>query len=162
VIMTKYAILLIILFNLVSCAKDGAQGPKGSTGPQGPKGDTGEQGTPGDNGVGCEVTTVAPNSAAPNGGSLIICANSSALVLNGSNGANGTDGTVILSKPLCNGTTTYPSVFIEVAFCINNTLYAVYSANNGFMTSLPPGNYSSNAIGSSCNFTVGAGCVIGH
>ena len=55
---------------------------------------------------------------------------------------------------------TYPTTFPEVAFCIDDTLYAVYSANDGFLTSLPLGAYTSNAIGSACNFVVGANCSI--
>lgn len=78
----------------------------------------------------------------------------------GDPGPRGMDGTIITSVQLCPGTTTYPSTFVEVAFCINNSLYAVYSANNGFLTYLPPGTYSSNAIGSACSFTVLPGCTV--
>lgn len=62
---------------------------------------------------------------------------------------------------LCTGAVpSYPSTFPEYAFCINNNLYAVYSANDGFLTILPPGSYHSNAIGSSCTFTVLANCQV--
>lgn len=60
----------------------------------------------------------------------------------------------------CPGTTVYPSIFNEVGICTNTNLYAVYSANNGFLTLIPPGTYQSNAIGSSCNFTVYPNCVV--
>lgn len=63
---------------------------------------------------------------------------------------------------LCPGTPTYPSTFPEDAECIDNALYAVYSANDGFLTELTPGLYQSNAIGSSCTFTVAANCVVTH
>lgn len=69
-------------------------------------------------------------------------------------------GTVITTVQFCPGTTSYPGEFNEIGFCINNNLYAVYSANNGFLTYIPPGNYSSNAIGSSCSFTVATNCDI--
>lgn len=92
--------------------------------------------------------------------------------VDGQNGTNGTDGVPGLdgqdgiSPPtpymvhLCPGVTAYPSVFVEVALCLNNKLYGVYSANGGFLTYLPPGTYSSNAIGSACNLTVGADCQV--
>lgn len=61
---------------------------------------------------------------------------------------------------LCPGTTTYPGVFVEVALCLENKLYAVYSANNGFLVELVPGHYSSNAIGSACSLTVKDNCEV--
>lgn len=100
----------------------------------------------------CIVTNVQANSVAPNGGVAISCPNgTNALILN---------GTVITPIQFCPGTTNYPSTFVELGFCINNSLYAVYSYANGFLTEVPPGNYSSNAIGSSCNFVVLPNCVI--
>lgn len=84
--------------------------------------------------------------------------------LNGSNGANGTNGTnasPVTIVNLCPGVNSYPGVFIEVAFCINSELYGVYSSNGGFMTKLSDGNYSSNAIGSSCSLTIN-GCSVTH
>jgi hypothetical protein len=71
-------------------------------------------------------------------------------------------GTVITPVQFCPGTTSYPGEFNEVGFCINNNLYAVYSANNGFLTYIPNGYYNSNAIGSSCNFYVNSNCVISY
>lgn len=59
-----------------------------------------------------------------------------------------------------NVTPTYPTTFPEVGFCIQGNLYAVYSANDGFLSLIPPGTYVSNAIGSACTFTVLADCVI--
>lgn len=100
------------------------------------KGDTGEKGDPG------QVGGTGP--AGPQGAP-------------GSPGLNATPVTMI---KLCPGVTTYPTVFVEYAFCIGGSLYATYSANDGFTTILPPGRYSSNAIGSSCNFIVTSGCNI--
>lgn len=78
----------------------------------------------------------------------------------GKDGTNGADGTTITLVQLCPGIPVYPSKFIEVAFCINDQLYAVYSQNGGFETLLPPGTYGSNGINASCNFVVAAHCVI--
>lgn len=163
--MKKLILALIFALALSGCGKDGKNGTNGTNGIDGAPGATGPQGPAGSDGVGCEVTSVAPGPSAPNGGSLISCASSSSLVLNGTNGtdgAPGTPGTVIQSIQLCPGTTVYPSKFIEVAFCMNNTLYGVYSANDGFMTELPPGTYGSNGINASCNFTIAANCVVNH
>lgn len=81
---------------------------------------------------------------------------------NGNNGQNGVDATPITMVQFCHGIPSYPSTFIEFGFCLQGSLYATYSANGGFTTYLPPGSYSSNAIGSSCNFTVVSGCQISN
>lgn len=75
-------------------------------------------------------------------------------------GAPGKDANPVKIVQLCPGTTMYPSTYVEIAFCVDSKLYGTYSANGGFSTELPPGNYSSNAIGSSCNFTILSNCVI--
>lgn len=113
----------------------------------GPKGDTGSAGT------NCSVSSLATGSvAAPNGGSLITCQDgTNSLVLNGTNGTN---GTVIKAVQFCAGTPTYPSTFPEIGFQIDGVLYAVYSIPNAFLAVIPPGTYSSNGINSSCSFTV--------
>lgn len=80
----------------------------------------------------------------------------------GADGKDGVDATPVTVVKLCNGTTTYPTTFVEVAFCVGGKLYGTYSSNGGFSTELPPGAYSSNAIGSSCNFTVGPNCTVSH
>lgn len=78
----------------------------------------------------------------------------------GTNGTNGVNGTIVAPVQFCPGVNKYPSTFPEVGFCINDQIYAVYSANGGFLTVVSPGNWSSNAIGSSCNFTVAAHCKV--
>lgn len=133
-------------------------------GPQGVKGD---QGIPGDDAQPCSVSIISPNIIAPNGSSLISCPNgTSSLVLNGSNGSNGINGipgTVVTPIRFCvNSTPSYPGTFAENGFCIDHKLYAVYSANGGFMAEIPPGVYSSNGINSSCTFTVGNDCAINN
>lgn len=154
-----------LLFALILTAC--GQGPKGDTGDQGLPGTPGTPGTPGQ---GCSVTAVPANLNAPAGGSLISCPDgSSSLVLNGINGSNGHDGsngqdgrdghdgtpgTVVSSVQFCHGTPSYPSTFPEVGFRIGGQLFAVYSANGGFLTLIPPGTYVSNGIGNSCTFTV--------
>lgn len=79
----------------------------------------------------------------------------------GSKGDPGVSVNQITVVQFCPGVTpTYPLTFPEIGLCINNSLYAVYSANDGFLTQVPPGQYRSNAIGSACNFTVLSNCVI--
>lgn len=136
------AIFLSVLF-LVAC------GPQGPAGPQGPRGGS------------CSVSTVLAGSpGAPNGGSLLSCQDGSQSML--LNGTNGTNGTVVAPVQFCiNPVTTYPSTFAEVGFCIGGALYAVYSANGGFETHVLNGNYGSNGINASCSFTV-TGCVISN
>lgn len=77
----------------------------------------------------------------------------------GSNGHDGNDAAMVPVK-LCPGETVYPSVFVEYAFCIDGNLYGTYSANDGFTAMLPPGLYSSNTIGSRCNFEIRPNCVV--
>lgn len=130
----------------------------GSAGPSGQQGMNGANGANGEDGSSCHVTEVFANAQAPNGGALLICGPDSALLLNGIPGKDGTDGTVINSVQLCpsNFVPTYPDIFPEIAFKIENKLYAVYSANGGFLVELVPGTYSSNGINASCTFTVSA------
>lgn len=80
--------------------------------------------------------------------------------LNGVNGTNGSDATPVYAVQLCPGTPSYPTLFPEFAFCVQGLLYATYSVNGGFTTILPPGGYNSNAVGSSCSFTVVSGCEV--
>lgn len=149
--------ILSVLFFVLSLAACG-KGPIGPAGPQGPAGATGAPG------ASCTVSTVSDSPAAPNGGSLISCPDgTTSLVLNGTdgtNGTNGSNGTVVAAVQFCSGTPSYPSTFPEIGFCIDNTLYAVYSANDGFLTEVTPGEYSSDGENSSCDFTVGANCQV--
>lgn len=78
----------------------------------------------------------------------------------GQNGVDGEDATPVTVVKLCPGVTTYPSIFVEIAFCVSGKLYATYSTHGGFSTELAPGIYSSNAVGSKCTFTVAENCVI--
>jgi hypothetical protein len=122
--------LLLLLMISISACK----GNQGSVGPQGPVGIPGETGPQG---------AIGPAGT------------------NGINGANGSNGTVITVVQFCPGVDpSYPSTFPEVGLCINNNIYAVYSANDGFLTLITPGLYESNAVGSSCTFTVGDNCEI--
>lgn len=89
----------------------------------------------------------------PNGGTIIKCPDGTTALI--------TNGFTFQSIQFCPGVTpSYPTTFPEVGFCINNVLYAVYSANNGFLTVIPTGYYNSNAIGSACSFTVIPNCGI--
>lgn len=126
----KVSIVLITLLLCMSCGPAPIPGPKGDTGAPGIQGVTGPTGNPGESGK------------------------------DGEDGAPGKDATPVTVVPLCPGTTAYPTRFVEIAFCIDGKLYAVYSTNNGFETQLVPGAYYSNAIGSTCNFSVGANCEV--
>jgi hypothetical protein len=158
--------LTIFLF-LTACGTTQIPGPQGIQGLPGPIGSPGPAGLDGRN---CSVIEVSPSIAAPNGGALISCPDGSeSLVLNGINGTNGLNGepgepgapgTLVTPIQFCEGTSSYPSAFPEVGFCINSELYAVYSTHGGFLTLIPPGEYSSNAVGSKCNFKVLANCEI--
>lgn len=141
---------------------NGTTGPSGGPGPQGATGPAGQDGqTP------IISVVAAPTAVCPSGGEALEVNNViEGIVCNGSagspgtNGSNGTDATPVAIVPLCPGSPAYPSVFVEIALCINSNLYGVYSANGGFLTYLPPGGYSSNAIGSACNLTIQPNCVV--
>jgi hypothetical protein len=105
--------------------------------------ENGQTGAPGKS-LPCTVTSV--NS--PMAGSLIQCPDGTSSFV--------ASGTVISPVQFCPGTTKYPTEFNEIGFLINGNIYAVYSINNGFMSLIPPGYYTSNAINSTCNFTVNA------
>jgi len=162
-------ICIAVSILLSGCGKTGPAGANGQS-VTGPQGEVGTSGAPGSS---CTVTTVQPSTGAggsvvaPNGASLIQCPDGSqSLVLNGANGTNGTagasgtNGTVITPVQFCPGTGSYPSTFPEVAFCINNNLYAVYSENDSFLTEILPGTWRSDGINSSCIFTVAADCKV--
>jgi hypothetical protein len=96
--------------------------------------------------VPCTVTLV------PNGQQVSCPDGTSGIVYNGTNGTN---GTIVKTVQFCpNSTPIYPTTFPEVGIVIGTSIYAVYSANDGFLTLLTPGTYYSNAIGSSCDFIV--------
>lgn len=141
--------LSAMLVFAVSCAgnrgSQGAPGANGAIGPQGIQGPTGATGPKGDTGEQGPVGVMGPQG--PIGDT-------------GIQGPAGVDGTAITIVQFCNGIPSYPRTFPEVALCINNNLYAVYSANNGFLVLVTPGSYKSNAIGSSCNFTVLPNCQV--
>lgn len=80
----------------------------------------------------------------------------------GAQGPVGQQGTApsVIPVQLCPGfTPVYPSTFPESALCIDGQLYGVYSANGGFLSLLPDGDYSSNGINATCNLTI-IGCSV--
>lgn len=152
----------------------------GLAGGVGQVGATGSIGASGKDGVSLISRTLSAGSACPNNGFIVEIAQdknnngvwddtdivkSSFMVCNGSNGQSivgpqglpGVNTTPIVPVEFCKGITpTYPSTFPEYGFNINGTIWAVYSANGGFLTKLTPGNYSSDGINASCNFNVSA------
>lgn len=161
-------ILVVLVLATAGCAGNvGAPGPAGQAGPQGLTGTTGAQGlrgTDGSPGLGCSVTSIQASDVAPAGGSLIQCGDGTqSLVLDGTNGLDGQDGTpgtVVTPIQFCPGAGSYPDTFPEVGFCLGGNLYAVYSANGGFLTEVLPGTWSSDGINASCTFTVAPSCVV--
>ncbi len=129
---TVTLILLIYVITLTACGTDYTE-IRQVPGPKGEQGAPGQNGQDGRDGIDGQ---------------------------DGAQGPSGADGQPATVVQLCPGTTSYPGVFVEVALCINNELYGVYSANGGFLTKLPQGNYYSNGIGSACNFTVLSNCQI--
>ena len=114
-----------------SVVLNGAQGSKGQTGLTGATGATGATGGQGSQGQ------------------------------QGAQGVSGTPGTIITPVQFCSGfKQSYPSTFAESGLCIAGQMYGVYSANGGFLALLPPGEYSSDGINSSCNFTIYANCSL--
>jgi len=119
---------------------NGAIGPTGQTGATGPQGAQGPTGLVGSQGIQGEQGQAGPQ---------------------GPKGDPGQPGTQITTIQFCKGITpTYPSTFPEIGICLDNQLYAVYSANGGFMVLVTPGTYSSNGINASCTFTVGPNCEV--
>jgi hypothetical protein len=154
--------MLLAMMCVCACAPlsllgiPGLQGPPGPAGPQGPAGPSGPQGTAGNSVVFSEQPSTAPEC--PDGGTdITITSGTTAVTTSVCNGINSTPVTAI---NLCPGNTTYPDVFVEIALCINSQLYAVYSIPGSFLTLIPPGRYSSNAIGSACDLTVSPNCVV--
>lgn len=171
----KSLILVCTLLALSACDNRGA------------KGDLGNNGIPG---VSLVATTIpATLTQCANGGSIILIAQDNALTgvwqasdqqmtaavacngatgatgntgTTGSQGTAGTNATPVTIVQFCKGTTVYPSAFLEVGLLINGTIYGVYSVNGGFFSPLPPGSYSSNAVGSSCNFTINANNTVSN
>jgi len=173
----KYLIMLALR---TACDEHGylvLEGPKGDAGIQGERGEAGndgQDGADGQDGISCSVIPVVANIVAPDGGALVTCGETSSLILNGAKGDTGstgatgatgqagTPGTLVTPIQFCSGTGSYPSHFPEVGFCINDKIYAVYSANGGFLTEVAPGTWSSNGINNSCTFTVSPHCVVSH
>lgn len=152
-------------------------------------GATGSSGSAGQNGTSSSVSVVAATlTQCPTGGLDITTLNgavsSSNVVCNGSVGPQGVAGPTGLTgsvgatgsqgAPGINANLSvvqfcpssfvpsYPSTFPEIGLCLNNVLYGVYSANDGFLAMLPPGEYSSDGINASCTFTIGADCKVSY
>lgn len=145
-------------------------------------GDRGEAGIQGIPGPVTPVTSspLEPSTTCPAGGMTITVGSTTTNICNGvigpagvpgevgntgspgADGSPGTNATPVQVVQFCPGVTVYPSAFLEIGLIINGALYAVYSVNDGFLSRIPPGSYSSNAVGSSCNFTVNPDLTISH
>lgn len=180
-----FGILLLVIgaICLPGCGTDDGQGPVKVVGPAGPQGANGvssnitltpvtTDSTVCASGKGVLIQTFTPNPCdgwCTEGTTL----SSAAYICDGTDGgpgaegprgqtgATGAAGTQVGIVQFCpGGGTNYPVTFPEVGFCINGNIYAVYSANDGFLTEVTPGAYSSNAVGSACNFTLLANCQV--
>jgi hypothetical protein len=152
----KY-LICVLLVAFMGCGK-GPQGIPGSPGGNGERGAaavTGpvvEAGAACESGMGTIVSFYSDDQALGHyavGDTYL----NSIMTCDGMNGANATPVTVVQFCP-ASFVPTYPSTFPEVGFVINGQIYAVYSLNNGFLTLLTPGNYSSDGVNASCNFVV--------
>lgn len=166
----KYLMVLLVLMSFMGCGK-------------GPQGIPGSPGKDGENGVSIVYATVPAGAQCSSGsGTVILFAQdnmgtgayvagdeilSKVLVCDGAAGqtgavgATGSDATPVMVVQFCTGfTQSYPNTFAESGICVNNEMLGVYSENGGFLAVLPPGNYSSDGINSSCTFTIGANCTV--
>lgn len=164
-------ILCLVIFTLIisSCkGNTGAPGPS-TVGPRGPQGPAGSS-------VSFTESPATSLECSTGGVDIVLTSNTgvnTATVCNGANGAtgapgqtgqagqNGLNAPAVTFIQFCSGfTAAYPGTFPEYAICVNNTVYGVYSANDGFLALLPPGVYSSDGINASCTFTIGPDCEV--
>lgn len=126
----KISLMVVMLLSAASCGR-------GPIGPAGPAGSNGTNGTSGLSG-----------SAGATGAT-------------GQQGQPGIDSSGVTVVQLCvDCVPVYPSVFAEIAFCIQGNLYGTYSANGGFSALLTPGAYNSDGINCSCTFIINPNCVV--
>lgn len=138
----KKVMLAMFALSLMACSNEiYRDGRNGDPGPAGPKGDS------------CTVTPALDNS-----GALISCGNGSSVFVkngaNGSNGSNGTNAVPVEFIKFCPASVPSYGNFPEYGIKVETKIYAVYSANNGFLTLLSPGTYVTASTGLNCNFTV--------
>lgn len=166
---------IILLTFLTGCGNGGSNGllfklipgPQGEQGATGAQGAAGQDGNNGLDGVGCSVTQVSLGDLVlPNGGAIVLCGASSALISNGAAGTNGSNGTngldalptaysiVDMKDPCGNSPGIYDEVLLKLG---NGTLVASFSDNaNGLNTRLSvlvPGTFTTTD-GSHCTFSV--------
>lgn len=157
------ASLLPVMISLSSCGDKLVERVELIPGPQGPageKGDQGDRGSDGSNGQSCTVQTVVPSVEAPAGGALILCGDSSVLLLNGVDGEDGADAPqtpysiVEVIDPCGDASGIYDEIIIRLG---TDELVASFSDNangkNTRLSLLVPGTYQTTD-GSNCVFTV--------
>lgn len=140
-----------LLFVLTTCSV--LVGPQGEPGK---RGDNGVDGQNGQDGLSCSVAPVDPSDDFPQGGVLITCPTSNALVLNG---APGEDADVSFGiKAVVDPCGDTGSVYDEVLLILSNDqILASFSENtsgkNTRLSYIPDGNYMTTD-GSNCYFSV--------
>jgi hypothetical protein len=162
--------------SIINNGVTGATGETGNTGTTGVTGSTGQNGTSSSLMIASAPTTQCPDggyeftvtTGNTNTGTYSVCNGTmgqtgptGSIGATGATGAQGAAGVANISiVQFCPGNTSYPNEFNEIGICINNNLYAVYSQNDGFLTEVLPGTYSSDGINASCTFTVEPNCVV--
>ena len=146
--MNKLIIVIGLLF-LCGCVteeikngKDGIDGTIGPTGAIGQTGPTGQNGNDGLNGQPCEVTQTEE-------GALIECYNSSAVIMNGTNGISPVLETI---EPCNDVIVPFPEVFLRLS---NGKLIAYFTDfdRNNHLAVLTPNTYMTTD-GKDCYFQV--------
>lgn len=119
-------------------------------------GQNGLTGATGANGSSCSVMAALDGS-----GALISCQDGSNVFVKngekgdtGATGAAGMNATSVEFVKFCNSANPSYGSFPEYGMRVGTKIYAVYSANNGFLTLLSPGTYVTTSTGLNCNFTV--------
>lgn len=160
-----FLLTLTVVFVLTACmgraGTDGDQGAQGNQGATGPAGSTGPSGPAGVSpALPVIISTPADASQCPTGGVIITVGPTDNVICNGLPGGNASSIQIV---QFCPGVTpNYPTSFPEIGLVIAGDLYAVYSDLGGYLFKVVPGVYHSNAIGSSCDFTVNLDGSISH
>ncbi len=149
----KYLIAIVVIIFIMAFLTMSCTGPRGNSGAKGIPGYSPLVGT-----------LPATSQECLNGGVEVYVETSKTVICNGAMGSTGHQGLpglpganatpITLFKFCPNAVGSYASSFPEYGIRVNNDIYAVYSANGGFLTLLLPGPYVTTGIGVNCNFTI--------